>query len=264
MKKTVKQLRERIEAICRELKLPAMASAYMQQCKTPVSDSMPFDERLAALLEQEKLSRWHKRQLRNLKNARMPQAQMARLENIDWKSSRGLNKGQIEALCDCSWLEAERKPWVVIHGVTGVGKSFLAKTLTYEACMKGYSALYFRQTELQAEIESARSGGRIISYRKSLMSKQLLVIDDFGIEKMDDWMVNELLTIIEQRIGERSLIIVSQIPLEKWHKYFGDPVKADAIMDRVINQSYSIEIKGASMREKYGAMALQKEEDKDE
>lgn len=261
MKQTIKQLRQEIEAQCRQLKLPAMAAAYRQQCDAPAYADMSFDERLANLLEQEKLSRWHKRQLRNLSNAHMPQAQMARLENMDGESARGLNRSKIEELCECTWLESSRKPWVVIHGATGVGKSFVAKVFAYEACMRGFTAMYYRQPDLLTEIEAAKDGGRIINFQKSLLSKQLLIIDDFGLVPMDDNMVNEFLTIIEQRIEERSLIIVGQIPLEKWHKYLGDPIKADAIMDRILNQSYRIKMTGASMREKYGAMAeLQKEE----
>ncbi len=251
--------RENIIADCKQLKLPEIAAMYQLQCDNPAYAEMPFDQRLAMLLKAETQSRWQKRQQRNIKNAHMPQAHMARLENMDWDGVRNLNRNLIEQLCECTWLTSHLKPWVAIHGATGVGKSFLAKLLTYEACMHGFTAMYYRLPELLSEIEAARAGGRIINFRKSLLSKQLLVIDEFGVVGMSDENAGEFLTILEQRLQERSMIIVGQIPLSSWYGYFTDPVKADAIMDRILNQSYCIEIKGPSMRERYGAMAQSKE-----
>jgi DNA replication protein DnaC len=88
----------------------------------------------------------------------------------------------------------------------------------------------------------------------------LLIIDDFGIEAMDDKTASDFLTILEQRMGIRSLIIVGQVPIKQWHGQFSDPIKADAITDRLANQSYIIELSGKSMREKYGAMAQIRQE----
>ena len=259
MTSKLSKTRENIAAACKQLKLPEMAAAFKIQCDNPAYGEMPFEQRLAMLLKAETQSRWQKRQQRNLKNAHLPQAHMARLENMDWDAKRPLNRNLIEQLCECTWLTAELKPWVAIHGATGVGKSFLAKMLTYEACMHSFTASYYRLPELISEIDSARAGGRLINFRKTLLSKQLLVIDEFGIVGMSDENAAEFLTIIEQRLLERSMIIVGQIPLSSWYGYFTDPIKADAIMDRILNQSYCIEIKGPSMREKYGAMALAKE-----
>ena len=143
---------------------------------------------------------------------------------------------------------------MVISGATGVGKAWIAKLLTYEACMLGYTALYMRMPALIEEIEAAKVNHRIINFRKSLLSKQLLVIDEFGVVGMNDEVAAEFLTNIEQRFGERSLIIVGQIPLKMWHKHLGDPVKDDAIVDRIVYPSHEIEIAGKSQREKYDAL----------
>ena len=127
---------------------------------------------------------------------------MVGLDKEDWDPDRKLNKNQYIDLCECHWLEQSGKPWVVISGASGVGKAWIGKLLTYEACIHGYTALYIRMPALIAEIEAAKVNHRIINFRKSLLSKQLLVIDEFGVVEMNDEVAAEFLTNIEQRFGE--------------------------------------------------------------
>lgn len=255
-KKTFSKMELELNAVGKVLKLPAAVEDYYQQQENPDFALKSFGERVLHMFNSEQQARWRKRQQRNLKNAHLPHASMmVGLDKVDWNPDRKLNKSLLVDLCECHWLEHPGKPWVVISGATGVGKTWIAKLLTYEACMHGYTALYMRMPELIAEIEAAKSNHRIINFRKSLLNKQLLVIDEFGVVGMNDEVTAEFLTIIEQRFAERSLIIVGQIPLKLWHKHLGDPVKADAIMDRILYQSHRIEIAGKSQREKYGALA---------
>lgn len=246
--------REEIATICKELKIPEFFATFQTQWEKPAYSQMTFEERLLSMLQAEQRCRQHKRQSRNLKNARLPQVHMARLEHVDWEASRGLNRSMLEELCECEWIKSPMKPWVVIHGATGCGKSYIASLLAYQACMHGYTVSYYNMAQLITEIDSAKANNKVSNLRNSLFNKQLLVIDDFGIEAMDDKTASDFLTILEQRMGIRSLIIVGQVPIKQWHGQFSDPIKADAVMDRVINQSYIIELSGKSMREKYGAM----------
>ena len=121
---------------------------------------------------------------------------------------------------------------------------------------RGYTVSYYNMAQLITEIDSAKANNKVSNLRNSLFNKQLLVIDDFGIEAMDDKTASDFLTVL----GIRSLIIVGQVPIKQWHGQFSDPIKADAVMDRVINQSYIIELNGESMRDKYGAMAQIRQE----
>lgn len=251
----LKELRNRNCEMLQNIKTPAMRIAYEAQWDQPCYENMTFDSRLNLLLTEEEQARREKRLVRNLKNSRLTRADIARVENLDWSTDRGLIRSQIESLCECEWIRSEHKPWVLIHGTSGVGKTFLAKVLTRTAIMNGFSALYIKLPDLISEIESAKDAHRIISFRKSLRSKQLLVIDEFGVCAMSEDVATELWTIIEERYEEKSLIIVGQVDVRKWHEYFADPVKADSFMDRVINQSFIISMHGPSMREKYGAIA---------
>ena len=252
--------REEIATICKELKIPEFFATFQTQWEKPAYSQMTFEERLLSMLQAEQRCRQHKRQSRNLKNARLPQVHMARLEHVDWEASRGLNRSKLEELCECEWIKSPMKPWVVIHGATGCGKSYIASLLAYQARMNGYTVSYYNMAQLITEIDSAKANNKVSNLRNSLFNKQLLVIDDFGIEAMDDKTASDFLTVLEQRMGIRSLIIVGQVPIKQWHGQFSDPIKADAVMDRVINQSYIIELSGKSMREKYGAMAQIRQE----
>lgn len=261
MSTKTEQCRSAIQGLCKQIKMPSFYEAYRQQWDNPSYADMPFDPRLLLLLEAEQRARGYKRQQRLVKNAHLPQGTMARLEKIDWDSQRGLNRPLVEELCDCSWLSADRKPWVTITGMSGVGKSYIGNVLTYQACIHGYSSLYYRLPELISDIEAALDCHRIINFRKMLMSKSLLTIDDFGIMNMNEAIAAEFFTILEQRMGENSLILIAQIPLKGWYTYIGEPIKAEAIMDRVMYQSYHITLKGSSMRSKYAAVKTKMQED---
>lgn len=260
MNTKTEQIRSNIQVLCKAIKMPCFYEAYQQQCDNPSYANLSFDQRLSLLLEAEGKSRWCKRQQRMLKAAHLPQGTVARLEKIDWDVQRGLNRSLVEELCDCSWLSAQNKPWVTISGMAGVGKTYLGNVLTYQACVHGFSSRYYRLPELISDIEAAVAEHRIIDFRKMLMGKDLLTIDEFGVVTMADEIAAEFLNILDQRLGENSLILIGQIPLKDWHKYLDDPIKADAIMDRITNQSYHIILKGNSMRTKYAAVKIAKEQ----
>ena len=82
----------------------------------------------------------------------------------------------------------------------------------------------------------------------------LLIIDDFAISPIGAAERNDLLELIDDRIGSRSTLITSQLPVKSWHTYLNDPTLADAILDRVVHSSHKIELKGTkSMRDHDGA-----------
>ncbi len=243
--------------ILKGFKTPGMIEAYQKQWSNPAFAEMGFDQRLACLLTAEMQSRLLRRQARLLKEARLKDF-MAKPQNINWDVARdiSLTRSSIEELCECDWIKSDLKPWVLIYGAAGVGKSFFAQTLGYAACMNGFSTRYIRMPELIEEFADAIERKKLLSYRKSLNKKDVLIIDDFGLGELSDTTASNLLTLIDERYQEKSLIICSQIHPTDWHAYFGDQFKGDAFLDRVINQSYKIDIKGRSLRETYGAAAI--------
>jgi len=138
----------------------------------------------------------------------------------------------------------------VLTGPTGVGKTWLACALGQQATRKGYSVLYKRLSRLIEEIEIAKADGSLPTLRGSISKKQLLLLDDWALCPLTALGRQELLEIIDDRLGSSSIIITSQLPIEDWHTYLGEATTADAILDRIVHQSHIIKLSGESMRKK--------------
>ena len=233
------------------MKFHGMARAFAEQLDTADIDALDFDDRFALLVDREWTER-HSRQLTNrLRRARLRHPG-ACLEDIDYRHRRSLDKALIASLGSCQWLR-ERLD-VLITGPTGVGKSWLACALAHQACREGYSALYLRLPRLLTELDIGRGDGRYAKLLASLARTDLLILDDWGLTPMTASHRRDLLEIIEDRNTRRSTIATSQLPLDKWHDFIGDPTLADAILDRLVHSAYKFNLKGESMRKKRPAL----------
>lgn len=172
--------------------------------------------------------------------------QHAQVEDIDYGDNRNLSRQLIEWFCQSSWID--RNENILIIGATGVGKSYLACALANLIIRYGYSALYKRIPRLHEELVLAHADGTLPKLRTSLKNTHLLILDEWGVNQLTAQDKLDLLEIVEDRSGLGSLIITSQIPVDHWHAYIDDPTIADAIMDRIIHRSHTINLSGDSMR----------------
>lgn len=226
------------------LRLPAMAKGLREQLENPTVAGMSFEERLGLLVDRELTDRENRRLATRLRGAKLRQS--ACMEDIDHRASRGLDRSVLAKLADCQWVGQGFN--VLITGPTGAGKTYLACALAQKACREGFSTLYVRIPRLFHDLHAAKGDGRYPKLLDSLAKKQLLVLDDWGLATFDDEARRDLLEIVEERYQTRATIIASQFPVETWHEAIGDPTLADAILDRVIHQSYKLKLKGGSMR----------------
>ena len=233
----------------RSMKLDGMARALEDQLHTSEIGSLGFEERLGLLVDREETERASRRLKARLSRAKLRQA--ACIEDIDYRTRRGLDKSLITSLSSCRWIAEHHNLFVT--GPTGVGKSFIACALSQKACREGYSALYFRLPRLFSDLSLAKGDGRYQRLLSSYDRTDLLVLDDWGIAPLSPENRRDLLEILDDRYGNRSTLITSQLPVGKWYEYLDDPTLADAILDRVIHNAYKIELKGESMRKKRGA-----------
>jgi DNA replication protein DnaC len=151
-------------------------------------------------------------------------------------------------LADGRWLQEHNN--VLLIGPTGVGKTYLACALAQKACRQGYSALYFRLPRLLHELSIAKADGRYHKLLIGIGRIDLLVLDDWGLDKFVKEQRHDLLEILEDRHGRRSTLVTSQLPVKHWHEVIADPTLADAILDRLVHNAYKLVLSGESMRKK--------------
>lgn len=232
------------------MKLNAMAEAFKEQLQQPNIEELSFEERLALLVDRQWIWRDDRRLKRLLSNAKLKLN--ACIEDIDYKSPRGIQKSVILRLSSCDWIRQAQN--VIITGPTGVGKTYLACALANNACRKGFSSFYIRTPRLFQQLAIARADGSYAKIMNKLAKIKLLIIDDLGFAPMTDPERRDLFEVIEDRHGLSSTIIESQLPIENWHDNIGDPTLADAILDRLIHNAHKIKLKGDSMRKKRSSL----------
>ena len=168
------------------------------------------------------------------------------VEDIDYRSPRGLDRGLFHKLAGGEWIDAHDN--LILCGPTGVGKSWLACALGHKACRDNRSVLYQRVPKLFADLALARGDGRYARIMRTLTGAQLLILDDWGLDPLDAGARRDLYEILEERYGRRSTILTSQVPVDKWHEVIGNPTYADAILDRLVHNAHRIDLAGDSLR----------------
>ena len=228
----------------RTLKLTGMLDALEQQLAQPQTHDLCFDERLALLVEREVLHRENRRLARLLKAARL--RVNACVEDIDYRHPRGLEKSRMAALASCDWIRQSHN--LCITGSTGCGKTWLACALGNQACRQGLAVRYLRLPNLFEQLRIAHGDGSYPRLMNQLLKMDLLIIDDWGIQKMSAVQRQDLMEVIEDRHDRRSTLVASQLPTEHWHDYLGEATLADAILDRLLHAAHRLNLRGESMR----------------
>jgi DNA replication protein DnaC len=230
------------------MRLLGMLEALQAQEQDPAARELSFLERLGLLVDQQWTWRENQALARRLHAARL---KGAALEDIDYRTSRGLDKTVIRAL-------TQKSAWVVNHenifvlGPTGVGKSFVACALAQKACRDGYSALYLRAAALFRDLVLARADGSLRNLLVRWSRIDVLVVDDWAMAPLAESERRDFWEICEDRYQARSTILTSQLPVARWHEQIGDPTAADGILDRLVHNAHRIEMRGDSMRKKRG------------
>lgn len=228
------------------MKLHGMVRAFRTSLESGYAQQGTADELLSMLIDSEWDERYNRKLNRNLKNARF--RYRASVEQIDFDTARELDKNYILRLADCGFIN--KKENVLIIGSTGIGKSFIASAIGHQACSLGYKVLYEHTAKLFARLKMAKADGTYLKEITKMEKQDLLIIDDFGIQPLDQQSRTTLMEIIEDRHGKHSTIFTSQIPVHKWHEVIGEQTIADAILDRVVHVAHRLELKGESMRKK--------------
>lgn len=227
------------------LRLTGMLDALKQQQQDPTVQELGFMERLSLLVDRQWNWRQNQALDRRLKTAKLRGD--ACVEDIDYRTPRGLDKGVIRALTqESAWVRNHEHIFVL--GPTGSGKSFVACALAQKACRDGYSALYVRAASLFRDLALARADGSLRSLLARLSRIDVVLVDDWAMAPLSESERRDFWEISEDRYQTRSFVLCSQLPVARWHEQIGDPTVADGILDRLVHNAHRIELSGESMR----------------
>ena len=230
----------------RNLRLDGMVRALEEQATSTAASALGFEDRFSLLVQRQVAWRDDRRVERLLKAAKL-KVSSACVQDIDWRASRSLDRSLVAALAGGDWLRNAQN--LLITGATGCGKTWLGCALAHQAARAGFSVLYVRAGRLFDELHVAHGDGSFARRMSQLAKLDLLVIDDFAISPMGAPERNDLLEVLNDRVGTRSTLITSQLPVNAWHTYLDDPTLADAILDRIVHSSHRISLKGGTLRD---------------
>ena len=235
----------------KDMKLKAMAQMLSETDASLLS--LSFEERFGLMVEKEWMSKKNSKFKRLVRKATL--GLDACIEDIDYSSNRSINKQSILDLASCEFIEKSLN--IITTGKTGSGKTYLVCAFGSNACRKGYTVKYYRIPELLLEIQDAKVHNQYSSLLRSLQKVRLLILDDIGLKSYTLEESRDILEITESRYNRGSLILAGQVPNSQWYELFPDPTIADAIMDRIIHNSYIIDLDSKqSMREVMAAKKM--------
>ena len=237
---------EHIESQLAGLRLHGMSRGWTSLLETRKHHELTLSEGLKLLLQTEQEDRKNKRFDRLRKSAHF--RYQASVEEVFIDPVRGVDKELITTLSTGSYLQNGES--VLITGASGCGKSFLASALGHHACLQGHKVAYYNVQKLMLKTKIARIEGTITKFFDRLAKTDLVILDDFGLAYLEQQQRMDLMEMIEDRHGAKSVIISSQLPVANWYDVIGEETIADAILDRLVHSSYRIELKGESLRKK--------------
>ena len=228
----------------KSMRLNAMAEMYQHHLQNNLYNDSTPDEYLAMLTDHEWEDRQNKKIQRLLVQAGF--RQRASVADIDFASPRNLDKNMFNRLATLGFID--KKENLILTGSSGVGKSYLAQAIGNQACQMGFRTQYHITARLFNRLKLAKVDGTYSKELKRLHRIDLLILDDFGLQSFDNHAREALMDIIEDRFDIKSTIVSSQLPVSAWYDVIGEGTIADAILDRIVNSSHRIDLKGESLR----------------
>jgi DNA replication protein DnaC len=230
------------------MRIRTFADVVLEIAEDPGKDDLAFLDKVALAAEAEMAARADRRVAKYNKEARFHNP-LACMEDIEYLPSRTLNRDTMNRLARCEFIADNHN--VICISKSGCGKSFVIQALGNAACRHGYRVRYIRHADLNRELNIARSEGNYYERMDALKAIDLLVIDDLFLQESTMPNITDLFEIIEARMGRAPAVIASQLTPEEWHLRIDTKIIADALLDRIVHNSYRIDIEGPNMRKHF-------------
>lgn len=229
----------------RGLHLSGMAECWRNLQETRRHHEIQLQDGLTMLIQAEHDQRVANKTARLIKRAKF--RYNAAIGDIIFDASKGKEQGRIMQLATCEYISQGAS--VLITGPAGVGKSFMATALGYQACLCGFKVRYYNMHKLLEDMQTARIETKAAKFFDRMADVDLLIIEDFGMKVLDGQQLLDFMELIEDRHGRKSTVITSQLPVGDWYDVLArNTTVADALLDRLAKTSHRFELKGESMR----------------
>jgi len=228
------------------MKFYGMANAFRSGLESGIFRQLKSDELLSHFIDAEYEDRYNRKLNNLIKNAKF--RYKTHFSELSFGKNRNLDKNMMARFTDSIWITKGEN--IIIAGATGVGKSFIACAIGHQACINGFKVMYLNCLKLFSNLKLAKSDGSYARFIERIDRQSLLILDDFGLQALDQMSRLILLEILEDRYERKSVIITSQIPVKNWHDIIGEQTIADAICDRIVHKAHKINLSGESLRKK--------------
>jgi len=239
---------DQIKSLTHKLKLFGIHNAIERRYAEMKAHNLDPLDMLRLLFEDETLQR--KDALTQRLTTKAKFRSYADIEDWDFSFDRGLPKPKLVELAKGSFYH--NKENLILMGKTGEGKTHLAQAIGRRLCQEQISVAFTPLNLLFEEIACQKLAGRYLVFIRNLNRHHIVILDDFGIRSYTHDEACTLMDILEERYHKLPVILTSQVDPRGWLKLFEDPVIAEAIVDRLVNPSQKIILKGGSYREKIG------------